>query len=105
MSFDEILESWRERSMVGNIEDRNNLVTSFSTTEKLVQVIEKTVQFSFPPLLATVGALLNLIQNKETLHEVLKQIIFGHNVQLLRRLLMIGYWRMLEGRGRKIGVD
>jgi hypothetical protein len=77
MSFDEILESWRERSMVGNIEDRNNLVTSFSTTEKLVQVIEKTVQFSFPPLLATVGALLNLIQNKETLHEVLKQIIFG----------------------------
>ena len=63
--------------MVGNIEARNNLVTLFSTTEKLIQVIEKTVQLSFPPLLATVGALLNLIQNKETLHEVLKQIIFG----------------------------
>jgi hypothetical protein len=63
--------------MVGNIEARGNLVTSFSTTEKLVQVIEKTVQMSFPPLTATVEALLNLIQNKETLHEVLKHIIFG----------------------------
>jgi hypothetical protein len=63
--------------MVGNIEARNNLVTSFSTTEKLVQVIEKTVQMSFPPLTAAVEALLNLIQNKETLHGALKHIIFG----------------------------
>jgi hypothetical protein len=77
MPFDDMLEAWRERSLAGNIELRSHFVTSFHSTEKLVQLIERTVQITSPQLTATIESLLNLIQNKETLHEHLKHIIFG----------------------------
>jgi DNA topoisomerase IA len=93
MPFDEMLEAWRERSLTGNIELRSNFVTSFQLTEKLVQLIERTVQITSPQLTATIEALLNLIQNKETLHEHLKHIIFGMPHEELWRAVDTMYLR------------
>jgi len=77
MTFDEMVQSWSEESTAGNPETRNVIANELSKTEKLTELIERTVQFLYPSLTPTVERLLGLMKDKDTLHDELKQVILG----------------------------
>lgn len=83
-----MIDSWRDKSIVGTFDARNLFVTDLTTTEKLVDLLERIVHVSFPPFTPMVERLLALIKDKETLHQELQRIILGTPPE--------GIWRALD---------
>ena len=83
-----MIESWRDKSIVGTVDARNLFVGDLTTTEKLVDLLERIVHVLFPPFTPMVERLLALIKDKDTLHEELKRMILGTPPD--------GIWRALD---------
>lgn len=78
-----MLESWRQGSMAANLEARGEFVGELVTTEKIIQLLERIVQLSFPPLNHVVERLLELIKEKDNLHGEFQSIILGMNPEII----------------------
>jgi len=76
-TFEAVMEKWRERSIIGTLEARNGFATEMTRPERLVDLIERAVSQMCYPLAATVERLFNIMKDKETLQEELKQIVLG----------------------------
>ena len=74
--------------MIGSPETRGGLVAEFTSTDRLVELLERTVQVLYPPLTPMVERLLALVKDKDTLQNELKQIIL--------RVPPEGIWRALD---------
>ena len=74
--------------MVGSPETRGGLVTEFSNSDRLVELLERSVQNLYSPFLPLVERLLALIKDKDALQNELKQIIL--------RVPSDGVWRALD---------
>lgn len=70
-----MIESWRDKSGIGTIDARNGLVTEFSNTDRLVDLLEKIVLVSYPVFTPMVEGLVALIKDKQNLQEEFKRII------------------------------
>jgi len=82
-----MIESWRDKSIVGTVDARNLFVAELATTEKLVDLLERIVNVIIPQLTPMVESLLALIKDKDTLHEELKRIILGTRPDVIWRAL------------------
>jgi len=72
-----MIESWRHKSNIGTVDARNGLVAEFSSSERLVELLERIVNVWFAPFTPMVESLLALIKDKQTLQEEFKRIILG----------------------------
>ena len=72
-----MIESWRDKSIIGTVDARNLFVAELATTEKLVDLLERIVNVIIPQLTPMAESLLALIKEKDTLHDELKRIILG----------------------------
>jgi hypothetical protein len=77
VTFEEMLEGWRDASTVGTPDTRSVLIHSLSRTEKLTELIERTVHTMCPPLDPVIDRLFAMVKDKDTLHGELKQIILS----------------------------
>ena len=83
-----MIESWRDKSIIGTVDARILFVADLATTEKLVDLLERIVHVSFPPFTSMVERLLALIKDKDTHHQELKRIILETPPE--------GIWRALD---------
>ena len=80
--------NWRDKSIVGTPESRSGLVAEFTNTDRLVDLLERTVQVLYPPFTPMVESLLSLIKDKDTLQNELKQATL--------KIPPEGIWRALD---------
>ena len=80
--------NWRDKSVVGSPETRGGLVADFANSERLVELLERSVQTIYPTFLPLVERLLALIKDKDTLQNELKQLILIVPAE--------GVWRALD---------
>ena len=80
--------------MIGNQEARSAFVADLSTTDTLVDLLERIVQTWFPPLSHMVERLLTLVNDKEGLHEDFTGIVLGAPPDVVWRALDSMYPRL-----------
>jgi hypothetical protein len=95
-TFEAFLENWRDRSVIGSIEARSGLISDLSHSERLVDLIERSVGFICHPLLGTVERLVNIIKDKENFPVEFKQIILGMPWPYPQRALDSMYFECLS---------
>jgi hypothetical protein len=69
-----MIESWNSKSLIGTVEARAGFIADLSGIEKLVDLVERTVQMMYSPLVPAVERLLTLVK-KDVLQEELKQVV------------------------------
>ena len=83
-----MIDTWRDKSIVGSLEARTQFVSDLTSTDKLVVLVERAVHFLYPPFTAMVGRLMSLVKDKETLVEDFKQMVLS--------IPSDGVWRALD---------
>jgi len=71
--------------MAVNVDARTEFIAELTTTEKIIQLLERIVQLSYPPLNHMVERLLALIKDKDSLHSEFQSIILGMNPETIWR--------------------
>ena len=74
--------------MVGTIEARAGFITELTASERLKDLVERTVQMVFPPLVPAVDRILALVKDRDKLYDELKQVVLS--------LPYDGVWRALD---------
>ena len=74
--------------MIASPDARNALVAEFTSSDRLVELLERAVQTVYPPFTPLVEGLLALVKDKDTLQNELKQILL--------RIPADGVWRALD---------
>jgi hypothetical protein len=78
-----MLESWRNGSIAASPEARSEVIGELGATDKIIQLLERIVQLSFPPLNVMVERLVALIKDKDSLHTEFQSIILGMNPEII----------------------
>jgi hypothetical protein len=78
-----MLESWRDGSIAASPEARSEVIGELWTTDKIIQLLERIVQLSFPPLNVMVERLVALIKDRDSLHAEFQNIILGMNPEII----------------------
>jgi len=78
-----MLESWTQGSIAATIEARTEFIAELTTTEKIIELLERIVQLSYPPLNHVVERLLALIKDKDSLHSEFQSIILSMNPETI----------------------
>jgi len=86
-----MIEPWRTKSNIGTVDARNGLVAEFSSSDRLVELLERTVNVWFAPFTPMVESLVALIKDKETLQEEFKRIILGMSPEAIWTALDLMY--------------
>jgi hypothetical protein len=82
--------------MAASREARSDLMADIVSTEKILQLLERIVQLSFPPLNIMVERLLALIKDKDSLHVEFQNIILSMNPEIIWSSLDSMYLRTLR---------
>jgi hypothetical protein len=69
--------------MAASAEARSDVIGELSTTEKIIQLLERIVQLSFPPLNVMVERLVALIKDKDSVQSEFQSIILGMNPEII----------------------
>ena len=73
-TFDEMIESWKDKSIVGTAETKQLLISELNTPEKVGELIERAVQIVCGPLFRMVERLMALSKEKGTSLDEVKHV-------------------------------